>query len=97
MKQYNWPQMNLEPVGIVQSPLKIPSLRVTQNNLDLQPSMEELKKQQKKIEQTLSEILIFEAWEPLLKGIEEFSHILVLYWPHLIDPEKRKLTQVLSL
>jgi len=24
-------------------------------------------------------------------GIEGFSHILVLYWPHLVDPERRNL------
>lgn len=48
----------------------------------------------KKIENTLSEILIFESWNPLLKGIETFPHILVLYWPHLIDLERRKLEQV---
>jgi tRNA-Thr(GGU) m(6)t(6)A37 methyltransferase TsaA len=29
-----------------------------------------------------------------LKGIEGFSHILVLYWPHLVPPERRKLEEV---
>ncbi len=86
--------MDLEPVGIVKSPIKTPNLATTKDNLELKPSMDQLKKQHKKIEETLSEILVFEEWEPLLKGIEGFSHVLVLYWPHLIDPEKRKLEQV---
>ncbi|GAB6145638.1 tRNA (N6-threonylcarbamoyladenosine(37)-N6)-methyltransferase TrmO [Desulfocicer niacini] len=93
-EQYNWPEMNLKPVGFVKSPLKTPSLGATKDNLTLKASMEELKKQQKEIETTLSDILIFEPWHQLLKGIEEFSHILVLYWPHLIDSERRNLQQV---
>ena len=93
-EQYNGPEMNLIPVGLVQSPLKTPSMGATKNNLKLKDSMEKLKKQHKEIENTLSEILIFDPWLPLLKGIEEFSHILVLYWPHLIGPEGRKLEQV---
>jgi tRNA-Thr(GGU) m(6)t(6)A37 methyltransferase TsaA len=93
-EQTNLPEMTLVPVGIVQSCLKVPTLKVTRDNLELKPSMEELKQQQREIENTLSEILIFKQWEPLLKGIEAFSHILVLYWPHLLGPEKRTLEQV---
>jgi tRNA-Thr(GGU) m(6)t(6)A37 methyltransferase TsaA len=93
-EQANWPDMTLVPVGVVHSPLKTPSLKVTRENLELKHSMEVLKQQQQEIENTRSEILIFEQWDPLLKGIDSFSHILVLYWPHLIDPEKRKLEQV---
>ncbi|MFH2092109.1 MAG: tRNA (N6-threonylcarbamoyladenosine(37)-N6)-methyltransferase TrmO [Pseudomonadota bacterium] len=93
-QQYHWPEMNLVPVGIVKSPIKTPNLRTTKDNIKLTPSLDELKKQHTEIAQTLSEIQVFEKWEPLLNGIEAFSHVLVLYWPHLIDPEKRKLEQV---
>ena len=30
----------------------------------------------------------------ILEGIEGFSHILVLFWPHLLAPEKRAVRQV---
>lgn len=76
-KQYNWPEMNLTPVGVFLSLLKTLTLRATKDNLKLKPLMEELKNQHKKIENTLSEILIFDSGNPLLKGIETFSHILV--------------------
>jgi tRNA-Thr(GGU) m(6)t(6)A37 methyltransferase TsaA len=89
-----WPEMNIKPVGIVHSPIKIPNLTTTKDNLRLKPTLTELKKQHEEIKQTLSELLIFKRWEPLLKGIEAFSHVLVLYWPHLLDPEKRTLEQV---
>jgi len=39
-------------------------------------------------------LIIDPRWEELLDGIEDFSHILVLYWPHLIDPERRNLRKV---
>jgi tRNA-Thr(GGU) m(6)t(6)A37 methyltransferase TsaA len=32
--------------------------------------------------------------EPALEGIEEFSHILVLFWLHGVDPEKRRLVRI---
>ena len=67
--------MNLKPVGFVKNPLKTQSLGATKDNLTLKASMEELKKQQKEIETTLNDILIFEPWHQLLKGIEAFSHI----------------------
>jgi hypothetical protein len=34
-------------------------------------------------------LFIFPQWVDLLDGIDSFSHILVLYWPHLIDPKRR--------
>ena len=86
--------MHLTPVGLVQNSLKKPTLGATKDNLTSKASAEEIKKHHKEIENTLSDILIFEPWHPLLKGIEAFSHILVLYWPHLIDPERRNLKQV---
>lgn len=93
-KLYNWPEMNLVPVGIVKSDLKTPTMRSTDDNLENNHSAESFKKKQAEIENALSEIQVFQPWEPLLKGIEAFSHILVIYWPHLIDPERRNLQQV---
>ncbi len=89
-----WPEMNLVPVGIVKSPIKTPTMRPTDKNLENAHSMADFKRKHRELENTLVEIQIFKPWEPLLKGIEAFSHILVIYWPHLIDPERRKLQQV---
>ena len=33
-------------------------------------------------------------WEELLHGIEAYSHIMVLYWPHLLDPTKPLLRKL---
>jgi tRNA-Thr(GGU) m(6)t(6)A37 methyltransferase TsaA len=40
--------------------------------------------------QAASELIINPELEAMLDGIDEFSHLMVLYWSHLI-PEKRRL------
>jgi len=89
-----WPEMILEPVGTVISELTVPSLTPSHDSLESSISRENIKKEHEKIKKMLSEIHIFESSAARLKGIENFSHILVLYWPHLIAPDKRHLEQV---
>ena len=38
-------------------------------------------------ENALATIEVKEAWLPALEGIEEFSHLIVLFWLHLIPRE----------
>lgn len=89
-----WPEMNLNPIGKVVSRLTVPSLKTTKDSLESATSQENIKKEHEKIRDMVSEIHVFESSARRLKGIEDFSHILVIYWPHLIDPEKRNLEQV---
>ena len=94
MTDKNWPQMQLSPVGEVKSELKSPSLKADESGLTLEKRMDRLKKEQKKIKSLICEIHMFKEYEALLEGVEGFSHILVLYWPHLIDPARRALEKV---
>ncbi len=89
-----WPEMTLEPVGKVSSPIKTPVLKAQKDGLSSEISAKSMMHEHERIQNTLSEIRIFDAWTPLLQGLEAFSHILVLYWPHLIGPDKRKLQHV---
>ena len=41
----------------------------------------------------LSEIIINPDYAGILDGIEDFSHLLVLYWAHKVDAMGRKLTR----
>jgi len=86
--------MILDPIGKVVSPLTIPSLKTADDDLEPEVARKNLRKEHEKIQNTISRIHVFEDSANRLKGIEAFSHILVLYWPHLIDPEKRHLEQV---
>lgn len=47
-----------------------------------------------KISNRVSELEIEPRYEPMLDGIEGFSHIQVLYWPHLLEPGGRALEKV---
>jgi len=79
--------MELRPVGIVKSEIKEPSLVVKWHDLDWRGVLEDAKNEQS----VISEILIYDDFTGILDGIEDFSHILVLYWAHLASEEDRSL------
>jgi tRNA-Thr(GGU) m(6)t(6)A37 methyltransferase TsaA len=89
-----WPRMELRPVGLVRSKIKSPMLHAGEADIELKERMKKVREYHQKVIDAICELVIFPEWEELLQGIEGFSHILVLYWPHLIDPERRHLKTV---
>lgn len=87
-------RMQLTPVGEVHSEIKTPILLASESDIELQERMEKIREYHNLVENNICELFIFDRWTELLDGIEGFSHILVLYWPHLIDPERRDLRKV---
>ncbi len=53
-----------------------------------------MKAERDKIRTMISEIVIDPALDGILEGIEEYSHILILFWAHKVPAESRRLTQV---
>lgn len=45
-------------------------------------------------EDVVSEIVVDREWEPGLEGLEEFSHIHVLFWLHQAEPERGKFLRL---
>ena len=88
------PEMILRPVGVVESELKTPSLRVGEDGLSLEKHMEKIREDHKKIRSMTCRLSISPEYEPLLDGVEEFSHLLVLYWPHLTPAGRRSMQKV---
>ncbi|MEJ2640643.1 MAG: tRNA (N6-threonylcarbamoyladenosine(37)-N6)-methyltransferase TrmO [Desulfosarcinaceae bacterium] len=86
--------LQLTAVGEVRSIIKTPMLQAGQSDIELQERLEKVRKQHRQVKETVSELVIFDPWAELLDGIEAFSHIVVLYWPHLIDSERRNLRKV---
>ena len=84
------PEMKLRPVGIVKSEIKEPSLVVKSGDLDWRGALGDVRKGQSEI----SQILIYDDYAGILDGIEDFSHILVLYWAHFTSEEGRSLIKV---
>jgi tRNA-Thr(GGU) m(6)t(6)A37 methyltransferase TsaA len=44
--------------------------------------------------QAVSEIILREELADALKGIEDFSHLFVIFWMHRISKEERKIVEV---
>lgn len=81
------PEMLLRPVGIVRNETKRPSLVAESRDLKRRTKIEKAKEERN----VISEIIIDSKFSGILSGIEDFSHILVLYWAHRIPPEGRSL------
>lgn len=86
--------IGMTPVGVVRCGLKEPSLRATEDGLAAEERMQRARERHAAIMSMVSELVLDQEYESLLDGIEGFSHILVLYWPHLVDPEHRALKKV---
>ena len=86
--------MNLFAVGVVRSSIKKPMMVADKEGLRLMERMETIRANRRQVQETVSELIIDPKWEELLDGIDGFSHVLVLYWPHLIDPARRNARRV---
>jgi tRNA-Thr(GGU) m(6)t(6)A37 methyltransferase TsaA len=82
------PEMRLRAVGIVRSPLKEPSLVADSGDLEWRP-----KEGQIEWRNRVSELVIDSSLAGILDGIEDFSHLLVLYWAHRVDRDGRSITK----
>lgn len=87
-------EMILHPVGVVRSGIKTPLLGANNTGLELKERLHKIREQHRLLKELVSELVIDPQLEGILEGIEEFSHIVVLYWPHLVAPERRGLRQV---
>ncbi|MFP3908468.1 MAG: tRNA (N6-threonylcarbamoyladenosine(37)-N6)-methyltransferase TrmO [Halobacteriota archaeon] len=76
----------IKPVGEVRSNVKEPFLSFQGEDLELDENRVEP-------HDNLCELVIEEQYTELLDGIEDFSHILVLYWSHKAD-DNRDVTKV---
>jgi tRNA-Thr(GGU) m(6)t(6)A37 methyltransferase TsaA len=82
--------IQLKPVGIIRNQSKDPSWGGTLSKLDWQKRAAIMKEQR----ESVSELVIDASLDGILDGIEEFSHIMVLYWAHLAPEERRSATKV---
>jgi tRNA-Thr(GGU) m(6)t(6)A37 methyltransferase TsaA len=86
--------ITLNPIGFVRSEIKESMLGTDEEGLSLKERTEKVREKHKKLKKMVSELIIKPELNEILDGIEGFSHILVLYWPHLIPPERRELRKV---
>jgi tRNA (adenine37-N6)-methyltransferase len=87
-------ELFLRPVGYVRNELKTPSLRAGKNDIELGHNLEKAREEMKRIRAMISELVIAPELDGILEGLEEFSHALVVYWPHLVPEQSRNLIKV---
>ncbi len=98
-------EMRVRPVGIVHSELTERGFRPDDDpeaQGDSNPDSadrpetrsEKCESHREQVKRTVSEIEIHSEYAECLDGIEAFSHILVLYWPHRLEPDRRSLRKV---
>jgi tRNA (adenine37-N6)-methyltransferase len=87
-------EISLKPVGVVRSAIKTPLLGAGNSDLEPKERLEKIRAQHRQLKDLVSELVIDPRLEGILDGIEAFSHIVVLYWPHLVAPERRQLLRV---
>ena len=84
----------IQPVGYLKSPFSEEDPGFAKSFEDPVQRKNELKVRQKKIRDTICTIHILPQYEPLLDGISSFSHILVIFWPHLLQETDRHKKRV---
>ena len=92
--QFKSEEMTIKPVGYVRSELKTPSLKAKGEDIELEKGLQQAAKEAKTIRSLVSELVINPELDGILDGLEDFSHALVLFWPHLLPPHGRSLTKV---
>jgi len=81
----------IKPIGVVRSSYREASLTLQDKDLQLD---QEILTRTKTGKGNISELIINEEYKDCLDGIEDFSHIMVLYWADRIDDEGRNVTKV---
>jgi tRNA-Thr(GGU) m(6)t(6)A37 methyltransferase TsaA len=79
----------LRAVGIVRSPLSEPSLVADSGDLEWRTRITGARESRR----VISELVIDSDLAGITDGLEDFSHILVLYWAHRVDKDGRSITK----
>ncbi len=87
-------QLTIRPIGVVRSELKEPMAMATSDqDIDSQ-RLERMRREAWKTKTLVSELVVADEWREALVGLEEFSHVLVIYWAHLVPDNRRGIKQI---
>ncbi len=86
--------MVLRVVGVICNDVDEPFLKSGENGIEMQGTMEDVKKRVSDTTDAISKIIIGKPYINLLNGIDEFSHLAILYWGHKVPEASRLLTSV---
>jgi tRNA-Thr(GGU) m(6)t(6)A37 methyltransferase TsaA len=84
----------IRPVGIVRNNVEKPFLVADKDGLEMQGGNDENVSQIRSRRDEISEIIVDEKYEELLDGVEDYSHLVVLFWGHEVTEEGRSLKKI---
>jgi tRNA-Thr(GGU) m(6)t(6)A37 methyltransferase TsaA len=82
--------IRIRPVGVVRSNIENPSLVAHSGDLNWEGE----KPTDSHHSENVSEIVIYNDYNGIIDGIEDFSHLLVLYWGDRVPDKARNYTNV---
>ena len=85
---------NLRAGGIIKNRTKEPFLTAGDSDIKMQGEIDAIRAEIRESYRMISEIIINKDIMNILDGIEEYSHLVVLYWAHKVPEKSRRLTQV---
>ncbi len=86
--------IRIEPVGVVRNDLPAPPLVAGEDGLKLNGVYDSAIEKLKDASGSVSEIILADNADELLDGIEEYSHVVVLYWGHEVPDSGRALKKI---
>lgn len=87
-------EMTLRPVGVIRNRTKVPFLVADHEGIAMQGELDDTVRRVHRADREMSEIVINEDLIDILEGIDEYSHLTVLYWAHQVPEMSRALTRV---
>jgi len=84
----------LRPVGVIRNTIAEPFLVAGDDGLAMRGEMTTAMAEIREKREEISEIIIDEGLADILDGIEEYSHVTVLYWAHQVPDQGRRLSKV---
>jgi tRNA-Thr(GGU) m(6)t(6)A37 methyltransferase TsaA len=84
----------LNPVGVIHNTIAEPFLVAGKDGLTMRAGHAAMVERVRKTDTEVSEIVIREELVDILEGIDEYSHLVILYWAHAVPGERRSLTRV---
>ncbi|MCK9298731.1 MAG: tRNA (N6-threonylcarbamoyladenosine(37)-N6)-methyltransferase TrmO [Methanoculleus sp.] len=86
--------MILRPVGFVRNTVQEPFLVAGRDGISTREGPAASRDHVRSVKEAVSDIVIDENRIALLDGIEDYSHITVLYWGHKVPEESRSVDRV---
>ena len=84
----------LRPIGIIKNNIKKPMLVTKDDGIKMDGQMADAIKKYHETRNEVSKIVIHEKWIEIIDSIEEYSHLVVLYWAHKVPEKSRSVTKV---